>query len=524
LIRNDVAWAKYRSKLDMSDAYEQVRIEPDDVWKTVFSTVMGTYTSHVMQMGDCNGPSTFQRLMTRIFFKQIGKSVHVYLDDIFIFSTTIEEHEEQLKIVFELLRKYHLFLAKHKVQLYAEKIDCLGHVIDDMGIHADADKMRMIREWPTPQNYHDIQRFLGLVNHLGQFMPDISAYTAPLLGMSSQTLFRWNPIHQKCFESIKTMACKAPILKPIDPDNLGEGEQIFLITDASPHGIGAYYGQGKIWETCRPAGFMSKKFSTAQFSYFTYEQETLAVLEGLGKWEDKLLGRKFVIVTDHQAIEFFQRTGKLTPRQVRWWEYISRFDNTVVYVEGERNKVADALSRYYSSIPEGEKIPEDVYVMIDSRLDPEGDHLPIDWLVEAKVVQTRKMREREDTAVKESEVLNVDQEEPKVPELPTTEDMAWSSNTPNTPLKIQLEGTDVYETIRTHYKEDLIFGKILQSPEQHKLFKIKKNLIITTNIVGNAVVCVPRVKIKGRFLTQEIVEHAHKILGHKGYAKVLDYI
>jgi hypothetical protein len=108
--------------------------------------VMVTYTSHVMQMGDCNGPSTFQWLMTRIFFKQIGKSVHVYLDDIFIFSTTIEEHEDQLKIVFELLRKYHLFLAKHKVQLYAEKIDCLGHVIDDMGIHADVDKMRMIRE------------------------------------------------------------------------------------------------------------------------------------------------------------------------------------------------------------------------------------------------------------------------------------------------------------------------------------------------------------------------------------------
>jgi hypothetical protein len=165
-----------------------------------------------------------------------------------------------------------------------------------------------------PQNYHDAQRFLGLVNYLGQFMPEISAYTVPLSGMSSQTLFQWNPIHQKCFESIKTMACKALILKPIDPDNLGEGEQIFLITDASPHGIGAYYGQGKTWETCRPAGFMFKKFSTAQFSYFTYEQETLAVLEGLGKWEDKLLGYKFVIVTDHQAIEFFQRTGKLTPR------------------------------------------------------------------------------------------------------------------------------------------------------------------------------------------------------------------
>jgi hypothetical protein len=73
---------------------------------------------------------------------------------------------------------------------------------------------------------------------------------------------------------------------------------------------------------------------------------------------------------------------------VRWWEYISHFDNTVVYIEGERNNVADVLSRYYSSIPEGEKIPEDVYVTIDSRLDPEGDRLPIDQLVEVKAVQT----------------------------------------------------------------------------------------------------------------------------------------
>jgi hypothetical protein len=390
LIWNDVARAKYRSKLDMSDAYEQVRVEPDDIWKTAFSTIIGTFASHVMQMGDCNGPLTFQWLMTRIFFKQIGKFVHVYLDDIFIFSTTIEEHEAHLQTVFELLRKHHMFLVKHKVQLYAEKIDCLGHVIDDMGIHADADKMKTIHEWLTPQNYHDIQRFLGLVNYLGQFMPDILAYMAPLSGMSSQTLFQWNPIHQKCFES-----CKAPILKPIDPDNLGEGEQIFLITDASPHGIGAYYGQGKTWEMCRPAGFMSKKFSVAQFSYFTYEQEMLAVLEGLGKWGDKLLGCKFMIVTDHQAIEFFQRTGKLTPRQVRWWEYISCFNNTVTYMEGACNKVADVLSRYYSSIPEGEKVPEDVYVTVDSQLDPEEDYLPIDQFVEVKAIQTRRMKEQE---------------------------------------------------------------------------------------------------------------------------------
>jgi hypothetical protein len=97
MIRNDVARAPFRTKLDMSDAYEQVRVEPDDVKNTAFSTIVGTFLSHVVQQGDCNAPATFQRLMTRIFRRFIGKFVYVYLDDIFIFSYTIEEHERSSK-------------------------------------------------------------------------------------------------------------------------------------------------------------------------------------------------------------------------------------------------------------------------------------------------------------------------------------------------------------------------------------------------------------------------------------------
>ena len=89
----------------MSDAYEQVRVEPSDIWKTVFSTVYGTFVSHTMQQGDCNAPATFQRLMTIIFRDFIGKFIHVYLDDIFVFSDSIEDHEKHLGLVFDKLRK-----------------------------------------------------------------------------------------------------------------------------------------------------------------------------------------------------------------------------------------------------------------------------------------------------------------------------------------------------------------------------------------------------------------------------------
>src|ERR1700722_2319390 len=167
--------------------------------------------------------------------------MYVYLDDIFIYSTTIEEHEWHLQIVFDMLREANLYLSVMKVNLYSAKMDCLGHIIDDEGIHVDADKMHTICEWPTPQNYNKVQRFVGLVNYVAQFMPDVSSYTSPLIGMPSQYSFSWNPLHQKCFDTIKAIACQSPILKLIDLDEVKNGKQIFLICDASPHSIRAYY-------------------------------------------------------------------------------------------------------------------------------------------------------------------------------------------------------------------------------------------------------------------------------------------
>src|SRR6266481_1313515 len=88
-ICNDVARAPYRSKLDMWEVYEQIRIVPEDVHKTTLATIFGTFVSQVMQQGDCNAPSTFQWLMTSIFCDHIARLIHVYLDDIFIYSSSI---------------------------------------------------------------------------------------------------------------------------------------------------------------------------------------------------------------------------------------------------------------------------------------------------------------------------------------------------------------------------------------------------------------------------------------------------
>ena len=164
----------------MSDAYEQICVEPSDIWKTAFSTVYGTFVSHTMQQGDCNTPATFQRLMTIIFRDFIGKFVHVYLDDIFVFSDSIEDHEKYLGFVFDKLCKSQLYLEESKLDLYTKRMDCHGHIIDDQGIHADSDKMARVCEWCTPRNKHDVQRFLGLVQYLAHFMPVVTTYTGQL--------------------------------------------------------------------------------------------------------------------------------------------------------------------------------------------------------------------------------------------------------------------------------------------------------------------------------------------------------
>jgi hypothetical protein len=223
--------------------------------------ISGTYVSNIMQQGNCNAPATFQRLMMAIFHNVIGKFMHVYLDNIFIFSNTTKEHEQHLRVVFERLRANCLYLKWAKCDLYTEKIDCLGHIIDKDGIHADVDKLSCIQDWCIPCNYNDVQCFVRLINYMGNFLPDVTAYTGPILAMTQNgTPFHWRPLHQHCFNMIKMICCKTPIIHPINLAN--SGEPIWIICNASKSGVGAMYRQGPTWQKCHPVEFMSKKFTT----------------------------------------------------------------------------------------------------------------------------------------------------------------------------------------------------------------------------------------------------------------------
>ena len=153
-----------------------------------------------MQMGDFNAPSTFQQLMTAIFWEFLRMFVHVYPDDIFIYSQSTREHIEHIIKVLQRLKESQFYSSKSKLDLFLDKIDCLGHVIDDNGIHTKLDKMCWIREWRVPQNYNKVPKLLGLVQYLALYMPEIMVYTTPLSGsaQNNQT-FQWTPLLDKCF-------------------------------------------------------------------------------------------------------------------------------------------------------------------------------------------------------------------------------------------------------------------------------------------------------------------------------------
>ncbi|KAL1937390.1 hypothetical protein VTO73DRAFT_13796 [Trametes versicolor] len=523
---DDVARAKYRSKIDMSDAYEQIRIDVEDVWKTAFSTIFGTAISHVMQQGDCNAPGTFQRLMTWIFREYLGVFVHVYLDDIFVFSRSIGEHEEHLRLVFDRLREQRLYLSRAKLDLYSERMDCLGHLIDDRGLHADSDKMTKIRDWPPMQSKDEVLRFLGLVQYLAHFMPDLSAFTSPLeaIGKNGQP-FYWRPLHQTCLDRIKDMACKAPILKPIDPDL---DEPIWVVTDASVCGIGALYGQGPDWRTCRPAGFMSKKFTSAQRSYPTYEQEALAMIEALLKWEDRLIGRKFRIATDHEALLAMGQVKRDTRsgRLIRWDEFLSRYDYEIEHVPGRENKVADCLSRYFENDPPDVLRPIQDYVNADVRLDPGMEDI-VDVRkaeIERTVEEVALRALREVVEDRENEAAEL---APMVPPAMSVDEAAVTVNDTlqsGPPLHQIVAGEDGFLTaVREAYAHDATFSKIMSKPEAYPSFEEKAGLLYVTTRFNQKVLCVPAAQLRKRSLRELVIDHAHRTLGHLGAQKTAEY-
>ena len=146
-----------------------------------------------------------------------------------------------------------------------------------------------------------------------------------------------------------------------------------------------------------------------QHNYRTHEHETIVVLEALMKWEDKLLGRKFTLVTDHKGLEYFKTQPILSPRQTWWWEYLSCFNYDTIHFDGDRNRVADTLSHYFEYDTIEDKIPDTDFIKADKILNPDWDLVPVERFIEIRTNKTRRLRRLQDhmePAITESKELN----------------------------------------------------------------------------------------------------------------------
>jgi len=172
--------AKYFTKLDLRSGYYQVRIAEGDEPKTTCVTRYGAFEFLVMPFGLTNAPATFCTLMNQVFYEYLDQFVIVYLDDIVVYSTTLEEHKVHLKLVFDKLRQNQLYVKKEKCAFAQTCINFLGHVVRCGQISMDSDKIKAIQEWKVPTSVSELRFFLGLANYYRRFVEGFSRRAAPL--------------------------------------------------------------------------------------------------------------------------------------------------------------------------------------------------------------------------------------------------------------------------------------------------------------------------------------------------------
>lgn len=178
-----VTHAKIFTKIDLEAAYHQVRIHEPDIPKSAFITPFGHYEFTVVTFGFTNAPATFQHLMNSVLLPYLDKFVVVYIDDILIYSETVEEHAEHLRQVLAKLREHKLYIKRSKCEFGVHDVEYLGHHVLHGELTMDPAKQKAIADWPQPTNAHDLHVFLGLTNYYRRFIRCYSHIAAPLTSL-----------------------------------------------------------------------------------------------------------------------------------------------------------------------------------------------------------------------------------------------------------------------------------------------------------------------------------------------------
>ena len=297
----------------------------------------------LQHFGLTNSPAIFQNMMNNIFQDLIfARKVLIYLDNILIFTKTLEEHHHIVCQVLLILQKHKLYLKPKKCDFVQTEIEYLGLIISENQVHMDPVKTHRILDWPTPACKWDLQSFLGFINFYCCFIRDFATIAKPLSILTGNTTWSWTAEHQLAFDQLKASVMTAPVLTISTDDG-----PYHLEADSSGHALGAVLShyQSNIWQFIV---FLSKSLTPTEHNYQIYDHKLLVIMTALTEWCHFLMGAPtpFEIWTDHQNLEYFCKPQKLNHRQAHWVTDLANYHFMLHHHPGRTHVKADLLSRH----------------------------------------------------------------------------------------------------------------------------------------------------------------------------------
>lgn len=330
-LMDELAGACWFSKLDLRSGYHQIRMAVGEEAKTAFKTHNGHFEFKVLPFGLTSAPATFQGVMNTVLADQLRQNVLVFVDDILVYSRTLEEHKNHLRQVFETLSKHQLRVKLSKCSFAQTQLSYLGHIISADGVSTDPEKIQVVRQWPVPVSVKDVRSFLGLAGYYRKFVRHFGIISKPLTKLLRKGQpFIWTQHHQEAFDTLKQSLISAPVL--VMPDF----QKMFVVeTDASDRGIGAVLMQDQ-----QSVAFLSKALGHRTQVLSTYEKESLAIILAVDHWRPYLQHDEFLI----RSLAFLDNQLLTTSWQYKAMTKLLGLRYRIVYKKGLENGAADALS------------------------------------------------------------------------------------------------------------------------------------------------------------------------------------
>ena len=330
----EIGNAKYFSKIDFLQFYHQLPLLPEDIPKTAFHYNGQLYEYCRVPFGIKNAVAYCFRVMKKVLEGCTG--VIIYMDDLCIFGSSKEEHDRNLSTVLEAIKKHGLSLNSSKCEFLKEEANFLGFKFKNQTRFPDPERYKVLREFPLPTDARALQRFIGMVGFFSNFIPNYADLISPLYA-KLRHFSPWTEEEIFCFENLKRAVFDSVLHIP------AHDETLFLYTDASDIAISGIL----VDKSGRPIQFCSRKLSSAESRYDIVEREALAVFWSINRCRTFLLGRRFVVFSDHKGLQYIFDNPRATAKVVRWRLNLSDFNFEVKYYRGSENLAADCLSRIH---------------------------------------------------------------------------------------------------------------------------------------------------------------------------------